>query len=87
MVSPGPTRSLRVYSIPRNGRTTYLNEELMRYAKDPERPPHQRDHIIRVDEEVFAWIQSQAEAFVDSPNSVLRKVMKKCRVVEPARRK
>ena len=30
--------------------------------------------VIRVDDEVLAWLQSQATAFVDNPNSVLRRV-------------
>jgi DNA-directed RNA polymerase subunit alpha len=29
---------------------------------------------IRVDDEVFAWLQKKAVALVDSPNSVLRRV-------------
>jgi len=29
---------------------------------------------IRIDNEVYAWLQSQARAFEDSPNSVLRRV-------------
>jgi hypothetical protein len=29
---------------------------------------------IRVDEQVYSWLQSQAKAFEDSPNSVLRRV-------------
>jgi hypothetical protein len=30
--------------------------------------------VIRIDDEVFAWLASQAEPFVDNPNSVLRRV-------------
>jgi Mrr N-terminal domain len=29
---------------------------------------------IRVDEDVFEWLKSQAEPFVDTPNSVIRRV-------------
>ena len=29
---------------------------------------------IRIDEEVYAWLQSQARPFEDTPNSVLRRV-------------
>lgn len=30
--------------------------------------------VIRVDEEVWAWLKSQAQPFQDTPNSVLRRV-------------
>ena len=31
---------------------------------------------IRIDDEVYAWLQSQARAFEDTPNTVLRKLAK-----------
>jgi hypothetical protein len=31
---------------------------------------------IRIDDEVYAWLQGQARAFEDTPNSVLRKLAK-----------
>ncbi|MCB1591160.1 MAG: hypothetical protein KDI90_01790 [Alphaproteobacteria bacterium] len=31
---------------------------------------------IRIDEDVYKWLQSQARAFEDSPNSVLRRIAK-----------
>lgn len=30
--------------------------------------------VIRIDDEVFAWLQSHATAFKDTPNSVLRRI-------------
>lgn len=32
---------------------------------------------IRIDEEVYAWLQSKAKPFIDGPNSVLRRMMEK----------
>jgi len=29
---------------------------------------------IRIDEEVYAWLQTQARPFEDTPNTVLRRV-------------
>jgi negative regulator of replication initiation len=29
---------------------------------------------IRIDDEVYAWLQSQARPFEDTPNSVLRRI-------------
>lgn len=39
---------------------------------------------IRIDHEVYSWLQSQAKAFEDTPNSVLRRV---AGIEEPAKAK
>lgn len=30
---------------------------------------------IRIDDEVYAWLQSKAKPFIDGPNNVLRRMM------------
>ena len=44
---------------------------------------------IRIDEEVYSWLQGQARAFEDTPNSVLRRIagLDKIELIGQAKRK
>lgn len=39
--------------------------------------------VIRIDAEIYAWLQTYAEPLVDTPNSVLHKIMK---IVDPVKK-